>query len=297
MQAHVAVRGVREPELGDAGVVGLWSQRGGAIENRTFAIDPAGRLSAEQATSPAAFQIGALDLPAAATSTALASMTAARTSYALDGRNNWTSRTSAGVTTSYAQDARDALLAIGSQAVATEALGAITDDGTHRYTYDALGLVAEVRPLGTSGGRRYQRDALGRVVAETDLASGAVTRFAWDGAQRVFVQRPTAAVETTLAAEGLDQPVVTIFPGGARRYFHQDRQGSVYAQDRRGTPSSGSSHSVAATWVAPRRSVTDPSGLVVHVGRPAASLCISTSTGEGPVASRATLRTVPVAVS
>ena len=79
------------------------------------------------------------------------------------------------------------------------------------------------------GGRRYQRDALGRVVAETDLATGAITRYGWDGAQRAFVRRPTGELELTVAAEGLDQPVATLYPNGARHYHHQDRQGSVYA--------------------------------------------------------------------
>ncbi len=75
-----------------------------------------------------------------------------------------------------------------------------------------------------------QRDGLGRVVTETDIATGAITRYGWDGGQRALLKRPAGDLETTVAAEGLDQPVATIYPSGARPYFHQDRQGSVYAQ-------------------------------------------------------------------
>ena len=151
------------------------------------------------------------------------------TQYSLDGRNNWLTRWNGSTNAAYARDARDALTAIGAQAVSSDETGAITGDGSATYRYDALGLLSEVRPV-AGGGRIYKRDALGRIVSEIDLASGGTTRFAWDGAQRVAVQRPDGALETTLAAEGLDQPVVTIFASGSRRYFHQDRQGSVYAQ-------------------------------------------------------------------
>jgi RHS repeat-associated protein len=208
----------------------LWSQqRNFAVQNRVYAIDSAGRLNAEQLGTNASFQLAATDVPAAATTTALNTMTSAATRYTLDGRNNWLTRSIGSASTSYARDARDGLTAIGTQAVTSDALGAITGDGSTTYRYDALGLLSEVRP-NSGGGRIYKRDALGRIVSETDIASGATTRFAWDGAQRAFVQRPDGSLETTLAAESLDAPVVTLFPNGARRYFHQDRQGSVYAQ-------------------------------------------------------------------
>lgn len=204
-------------------------QRNFAPENRVFAIDTAGRLTGEQLGVNASFQLAATDLPAPSTALALDAMTLAATEYSLDGRNNWLTRWNGSATTEYARDARDALTAIGAQMVTSDATGAITGDGSTTYHYDGLGLLSEVRPAG-GGGRLYKRDALGRIVTETDIASGAVTRFAWDGAQRIAVDRAGGELELTLAAEGLDQPVVTIYPNGSRRYFHQDRQGSVYAQ-------------------------------------------------------------------
>lgn len=206
-----------------------WTQLGNLPEeHRAYAIDAAGRLVAEQGKGAGWFQLGALDAPGAATQTALGAMGTSRTSYVLDGRNNWRSRVADGATTTFGHDARDALVDAGGAAVTTDVTGALTGLGGTTYGYDALGLLAEVHPAG-GGGRRYQRDALGRVVAETDLATGAITRYGWDGAQRAFVRRPTGELELTVAAEGLDQPVATLYPNGARHYYHQDRQGSVYA--------------------------------------------------------------------
>jgi RHS repeat-associated protein len=198
-------------------------------QNRLYAIDSAGRLGAEQAAATASFQLSALDDSAQATMTAIGSMSfSAANFYTLDGRNNWVSRWNGSTNIAYGRDARDALTSVGSQAVTSDATGAVTGDGATTYRYDALGLVSEVRPV-SGGGRIYKRDGLGRIVMETDIASGASTRFGWDGAQRVLVKRPDGSLETTIPS-GLDQPVVTLFPNGTRRYFHQDRQGSVYAQ-------------------------------------------------------------------
>jgi len=215
----------------------LATQQGAlGIDNRAFAIDGAGRLTAEQAGTSAAFQLGALDAPGPATQSALAAMTQARTSYDLDGRNNWLTRTAGGAITKYGHDARDALTSVGGSAIATDASGAITRDGTQGYVYDALGMLAEVRPS-TGGGRLYRRDAFGRIVTETDIATGATTRYGYDGAQRVLVQDPSGALSTTFATEGLDAPVVTLGASGERQYYHQDRQGSVYGlTDATGQP-------------------------------------------------------------
>ncbi len=208
-----------------------------------FAIDGLGRLTAEQSGVPGNLSLDALSPSAVATTSALAGMTSARTSYALDGRHNWLTRTVASMVTSYQRDARDALTAVGATPITTDVLGAITHDGTTAYTYDALGQLAGVQPA-NGAGRLYRRDALGRIVSETDAATGIITRHAYDGAQRIATADATGALAIHFAAEGLDAPVMTLFAGGGRTYYHQDRQGSVYAlTDTAGNPTRWISYS------------------------------------------------------
>ncbi len=164
-------------------------------------------------------RLDAFDAAPAATATATAAMTTGRTTWALDGRNNWTSRTALGSNgtprvTSFARDARDSLTAVDGLATPQDARGALTQDDAATYAYDALGYLMTVRPSAAGvDGRRYQRDALGRVVAETNLATGAVTRYGWDGVQLALVRRPDGATETIVSGESLDLPIATLLPG------------------------------------------------------------------------------------
>ncbi len=208
----------------------LRDQRGAfPAASSAFAIDALGRVAAEQADLTASFQLGALDTTSAATTRALQVLGYGRTSYELDGRNNWMSRTTSGTTTSYVHDARDSYTQIGATSTRADARGALVLDDAANYSYDPLGSLASVQPVDTTvDGRRYQRDALGRVVTETNIRTGEITRYGWDGNQLAFIRRPNGDLETVIAAEGNDQPVVTLLPNGARHYHHQDRQGSVY---------------------------------------------------------------------
>ncbi len=199
----------------------------GSTFHSAFGVDTAGRVAGERhglATAPPALA------PTASFAAASAAIdpqvnNAQSIRYALTGRSSWDTRTAAGATTTYKRDALDAYTTIGTASPTYDAGGNLLQDGASTFAYDALGQLAEVDVGGHR--RRYQRDALGRIIAETDLSSGQTTRFAYDGLRRTFRKAPDGLVDVTIEGAGLDEPLVTIQQGGARRYYHQDRLGSI----------------------------------------------------------------------
>jgi RHS repeat-associated protein len=202
---------------------------GGAPAVAAYELDANLRVVAEQGEldATADFVTEAFAGSSAASAAAAAVMIGARTTYGLDGRNNWTARSVAGVGTAFGRDVRDALVAIDGVTTGADARGAIHQEGGRVYTYDALGLLASVREPDGSG-RDYQRDGLGRIVGIRDAATSQLVRVGWDGPQEVVRRQADGMVEATVAGEAPDELVVTLSSSGARRYYHQDRQGSVY---------------------------------------------------------------------
>lgn len=161
--------------------------------------------------------------------------------YTLDSRHNWKTVKSdtapVGMTT--AVNALDAYLSFAGEAPLYDAAGNVTQRDDDRFTYDAYGQLVELRVDGRMFGYRY--DALGRVVEETDRSTGASTLFGYDGNRRTLRRDPAGLLHVMVDGDGLDEHLVQLTAGVpssvARKYYHQDRQGSVYlVTDRNGAP-------------------------------------------------------------
>ncbi len=197
------------------------------LTSTVFGVDTAGRLTSEElGIEGALFRLEPTDSTAAAASVATSFLGNAATLYTLDGRSSWVSRKQGGSTTDYARDALDAYTHVGPDVPTYEPGGAIADDGSSSFRYDAFGQIQTVKT--STGSFEYQRDALGRIVGEINTWNGDETRYAYDGQRRTFRRTPSGDVDITIDGAGLDEHVVTILASGARQYYHQDRLGSVY---------------------------------------------------------------------
>jgi RHS repeat-associated protein len=146
--------------------------------------------------------------------------------YTLNDRGSWMVREQNGAATAFGLDALDRYTSVAGTSPTYDAGNALTADGATTYSYDAFGQLASYES-GTTR-RTYQRDALGRIIAETNPTTGAVTRYTYDGLRRTFRKAPTGEVDVTIDGAGLDEHLTTILANGQRRYYHQDRLGSVY---------------------------------------------------------------------
>ena len=199
----------------------------GLSTSSVFQADAGGRLAAERhGLHGTPFSLSPTATSAVAAQQVAPHIDSSAVRYSLGDRNSWTAREQNGVQTLFSVDTFDRYTSAGSVVPTYDADGATTAIGTTSYTYDAFGQIAGI----DSGPvrRTYQRDALGRLIAETDAATGAVTKYAYDGHRRTFRKAPTGEVDVTVDGAGLDEHVVTILANGQRRYYHQDRLGSVY---------------------------------------------------------------------
>jgi RHS repeat-associated protein len=195
------------------------------LDTSVYTVDTLGRLLSEDHSTAATFTLAATTTTAAANSTAAGVATGNVWDYLLDGHSSWVERArgTAGVT-AYDRDGRDALKHIGTTEVASDAGGAVTDDGELSVTYDALGQVTQLNLAGAK--HEYRRDALGRVVSHTGPGN-LVTQLAYDGSTRVLRKRPTGVIDINIDGAGLDEHIATV-TGHDRQFLHQDRLGSIY---------------------------------------------------------------------
>ncbi len=146
-------------------------------------------------------------------------------SYSLDGRNNWLTRNAgvAALAVTPVISALDQYLGFGTDTAIYDGAGRLVDSAALDVTYDPLGEVQSVTtPSGTTS---YRYDALGRRVAET--ANGLTTVYGFDGPSRTLRKVGGAAVEVTIDSD-LDEHVVRVESSGARHFYHQGRDHSVY---------------------------------------------------------------------
>jgi RHS repeat-associated protein len=205
----------------------VYLQPGLATTFSVLGSDTGGRLRAEQhGLTGSPFALSPTASTASADAAVNAKLTAAATRYKLGSRGSWTEVNKAGAINTITLDARDGYTNFAGVTPTFDAGGALTRDGATTFTYDAFGQLATYSS--GSVGRAYRRDALGRIVSETDTATSASTRYAYDGLHRTFRRSPNGDVDVTLDGFGLDDHIVTILPSHARRYYHQDRLGSVY---------------------------------------------------------------------
>ncbi len=131
----------------------------------------------------------------------------------------------ASVTIASVNNALNQPTSIGGLTVIHDALGNMTDDGTHDYTYDSLSRLKE-----RASNEILRYDAVGRLF-QSEKGS-AKRRFLYDGSE-IIAEMTTANVLTKryVRGPGADEVLVE-YDGtgsGARTWLHSDERGSIIA--------------------------------------------------------------------
>ena len=219
-------------------VAGL-RKNGGAEVSSIYQVDAASRVITERNALPdvSGVTLAPDATPAQSNATVAPWTNVGAVKYLYDGRSNWKQRI-AGLATLNVQpviDDKDAYTRFGSITPTYDANGALTTMGDETYTYDALGNLTSAQK-GPIQKRFYEYDAFGRRVVQREAATGAVFLFGFDGPARVIRKTPTNQVDITVDGD-LDEHLVRVVQGGARQFYHQDRQHSVYlVSDSSGQP-------------------------------------------------------------
>jgi RHS repeat-associated protein len=259
----------------------MW--RGTTPTTSVYGIDGGGRVLSEDHGLASIAALGIT--PSTSTSTANATMASylhtGRTStsggfgtgtagsawrdYALDGRDNWLSRTAgtSSLNVSPVHDLGDSYTSFGSTA-SYYADGALQSLNSQQYTYDQFGDLTDYQ----SGGSRnhYQYDALGRRVRVTtsSVLGSDTTAFGYDGQRRTLRKLSAeTSVETMVDGAGLDEHLVRIAGNTAqtKTFYHQDRTNSVYlVTNDAGTPLEWYQYSAYGDV-----NILSPSGIVLNL--------------------------------
>ena len=147
--------------------------------------------------------------------------------YQLDGRHNWVSReaSSPALAATTDRNALDGYTRFGTVSPTYDLNGALASFGaSQQFSYNLFGELASV----TRGEitHHYEYDAFGRLAAQSGGPRGDV-RFGYDGANLAF-DVSSEDVEAYLTGSTVDDLVAAFGPEGLRRFYHQDRSGSVY---------------------------------------------------------------------
>lgn len=115
----------------------------------------------------------------------------------------------------------------GSQSLAYDANGNLTDDASHRYRYDALNRLLEID--GPNGQISYHYDPEGKRQSQTLNAGGQSLHYLYDGARVIGEYDQEGRLQRRYVyGAHLDKPLVMV-SGGLRYYYHADAQGSILA--------------------------------------------------------------------
>jgi len=117
---------------------------------------------------------------------------------------------------------------VGADSYSYNNNGCLTGDGVWTFGYDAINRLTSAIKSGVNASYLY--DPLNRQ-SQKDVG-GTKTRFIYSGAQRIAEYNGTSGALITrfVHAKGLDEPVVEVTSGGAKTYFHRDRDGSIIAK-------------------------------------------------------------------
>ncbi len=110
--------------------------------------------------------------------------------------------------------------------LAYDANGNLTSDGVWALAYDAQNMLRTATKAGATN--TYAYDPLGRRQAKT--VDGVTTSFLSDGDEEIAEYTGSGTLlRRYVPGPGTDQPIAMVQAGGARSYFHANRQGSTVA--------------------------------------------------------------------
>jgi len=147
--------------------------------------------------------------------------------YTYDPAGNITNITTPSASTDMTASNTNALLTYGTQAVTTDAVGNVTDDGEHTYKWDAQGRLLEIGYKAVEGQKTtFRYDGLGRRVAIIETATTGATpvekRYLWCGEEICQERDQNDTVTKRFYPEG------EYWVSGAQKIFYnRDNLGSV----------------------------------------------------------------------
>lgn len=197
---------------------------GQTLPNLGFGYDPSGnrsliRRSHAPATSEAVGyttdnQVSSWSKGVADASGVIATPTTSQ-AWSLDSRGNWSSWTQNSTTQTRTHSGANQVTAMGSVALAWDAAGNLSNDGTRNYVWNARGLLESVAEGAATLGT-YTYDPLGRRVAKS--VDGVTSLSIYDGWQDVYSVVKGGSVDTSKSwvfGNYIDEPLAMIRKWGS----------------------------------------------------------------------------------
>jgi RHS repeat-associated protein len=198
-----------------------------------YSTEGAGRLVGEGHDNLAAVPDDLSPFSDSATANHAAATVGIRTTYTLDGRGNWVSRSGPPAAFTTTRTAVDQYATVSGSAASYDGnLLTVAPNGaaSDQYSYNLFGELTQATAAGASPvGLAY--DALGRLTERTQGPTQTPPIFAYDGASRILSSTSGLTVDGDL-----DEHLFTITPDGAAFFYTQGPDRSVMSvQDQGGT--------------------------------------------------------------